>query len=438
MTSTALVEHPVLGTVRDIAKGVASAREQLPFITDPQVLGEMTLALVEATAMLDGLRAETVGQATANGVPQSFGVRTMGQFVGSQSNNSPAPTRRDAALQKWIRDFPIFADAYYSGQITAEHVTILKRLDAGPCANQLRSAQQLLVDAAIDVETFKAFEIVCEYWKVNVDPDGKEPLDQLEQNAVRFKRGSGGRGKIVMDLDAISYAAAKKMIDHRGDRLQAENPNASPQNRPKASHDRFAGTMSLLVDGFARADGTMPTPLINAVMSTTVAEWAIGQLNGDPATETVPVHPFDIDGRCELIDGTPVHPLLVAAVTGLWRVDAPTMRRYVLDAKDRIIDYSHNTRFHPEHLRTAVHIEHRGNCGLTGCDAPHHWLQMDHTVPHSKGGPTSLRNTKPYCAPDNMAKGDGADFVPERPIRQPGRSKPPDEPDGFDDPGEHP
>lgn len=433
MSSSVVAEHPVLATARDITKSIASIREQLPFVTDTRVLGELMLGLVEGTAALDGLRAELVGQAAANGVPQSVGVRTMGQFVGSQCNASPAPTRRDATLQKWIRDFPTFADAYYSGQITTEHVTILKRLDDGPCAGELKGAQQLLVDAAIEVETFKAFETVCAYWKNHVDPDGKEPLDQLEQNAVRFRRGSGGRGKIVMDLDAISYAAAKKMIDHRGDRLQAENPNASPTNRPTASHDRFAGTMSLLVDGFARADGTMPIPLINIVMSANVADWAIGQLNGDPRTETVPVDAFDIDGRCELIDGTPVHPLLVAAVTSLWRVDAPTLRRYVLNAKGRIVDYSYNTRFHPEHLRTAAHIEHRGACSVAGCDAPHHWLQMDHTTPSSKGGPTSLPNTKPYCSADNQAKGDRDGFATRPPIKRPPRRGTGDDPDDTDD-----
>lgn len=441
MTTDATAEHPVLAAVRDMAKAIDVVRQQLPFLTDAQALGDTVLELVEVTAQLDGLRAQTIGQAAANGVPQCAGVRTMGQFVGSQTNRSPAPSRRDQTLHKWIRDYPTFADAYYTGQITVEHVHILKKLENERSIGLLRGAQGLLVDAAVEVETFEAFKTVCEYWLITVDPDGAEPIDQLEENAVRFRRGSGGRGKIVMDLDAINFAAAKKMIDHRGDHLQATNDVAPGQDRPTASHDRFAGTMSLLTAGFARADGTMPVPLINIVMSEQVAEWALGQLAGDPASDAVPVHPFDVDGRCELIDGTPVHPLLVLATTGLWGVSPAVLRRYVLSAKGRILDYSYNARIHPEHLRTAAHIEHRGRCATKGCDAPHSWLQMDHKVPASKGGPTSLPNTDPMCQPDNLAKGDGPGFGPALPPRQPQRpvKRPPssrsssradDDPDG--------
>lgn len=403
-------EHPLVVAARDIEKAIAAVRDQLTFVTDPAVLGDAVLTLVSATGALDGLRAELVTQARVNGVPQSVGVRTMGQFVGSHSNASPVVTRRDDLLGTWVRDYPIFAEAYFAGPLTAEHVFVLRKLETSRSAGLLRTAQQLLVEAADGVETFKAFERACEYWLVTVDPDGEEPLDQLDKNSVRFQPGSGGRGKMIADLDAVSFAAVKKMINHRADRLRTEQ--GAVDAPVAAANDRYSALMSLLTDGFARADGTLPVPIVNVVMSQKVAEWAHGQLTGAPGTDSVPVDANDVDGRCELIDGTPVHPLLVAALCGLWRFKPPVMRRYVMTAKSRIVDYSYNARIAPEHLRTASLIEHRGLCSTPGCDAPHHWLQMDHTDPHSKGGPTSLPNTTPKCQPDNQAKGDRRTLVP--------------------------
>lgn len=403
-------EAPLVAAVRAIEKAIAAANDHLTFETDPVALGDSVLGLVRSTAALDGLRSQLVTQAAANGVAKLAGVRTMGQFVGSHTNSSPVVTRRDELLGRWVRDYPIFAEAFYSGQISTEHVQVLRRLETRRSIGLLRSAQQLLVDAAVGVKTFKAFERACEYWLVTVDPDGEEPLDQVDSNSVRFQRGSGGRGKMTLDLDAISYAAAKKMINHRADKLRVAQGAIDAPNA--VGHDRFSALMSLMVDGFARADGTLPVPIINVVMSQKVAEWAHNQVMGAPPAAAVPVDADDPDARCELIDGTPVHPLLVAAMCGLWRFRPPVMRRYVMTAKSRIVDYSYNARIHPEHLRTASLIEHRGLCAMPGCDAPHHWLQMDHVDPHSKGGPTSLPNTKPYCAPDNRAKGDRRMFAP--------------------------
>ena len=74
-------------------------------------------------------------------------------------------------------------------------------------------------------------------------------------------------------------------------------------------------------------------------MSQTVAEWTLHKLANPNChceqCESVPVHPTDVDRRCELINGQPIHPLLVAAVLGLPAFDTPALRRYVMEAKSR-------------------------------------------------------------------------------------------------------
>jgi len=139
--------------------------------------------------------------------------------------------------------------------------------------------------------------------------------------------------------------------------------------------------MSLLVDGAARPDGTHANPLVNIVMSERVAQWAAAKMRGEDVGDP-PIDAFDLDGRCELIDGTAIHPLLVAATCGFWQWSPSDLRRYVMAADSRIVDYSYNARVAPEHLRTAVLIQDRGQCVVQGCDAPHTWMQIRrHHVP---------------------------------------------------------
>ena len=173
----------------------------------------------------------------------------------------------------------------------------------------------------------------------------------------------------------------------------------------------MAAMANLVQRGFARPDGSFPVPLVNIVMSEKVAEWAAAALAGtlDPADlERVPVDPFDVDQRCELIDGTPIHPFLAMTVLGNYGIDhlgQPNLRRHVLTAESRVLDTSVNARSFPEWQRTASLIETRGHCSTHGCEAEHDWLRMDHVHPVHHGGQTRFDNGDPLCAADNGHKG---------------------------------
>ena len=131
-----------------------------------------------------------------------------------------------------------------------------------------------------------------------------------------------------------------------------------------------------------------------------VAEDTLARLD-EPSFEPLPVAWNDIDGRCELIDGTPIHPNYALAVMGV-----ATFRRQIMDAKGRILDVSHNARLFPKWMKNALLIRSRGRCDTLGCDAPFPWLQADHIKPHSRGGPTQLDNGQILCDPDNKHKRD--------------------------------
>ncbi len=402
--TTHLIEDPLVVSLRDIGKAIAASRDAMTFVTDPAVLGDGLCELVGIATELDSLRLQLVTQCKANDVPGSIDVRTIGQYVAARTNSSTKGTNIDSKLAEWLRDYPVFAEALERRDVTVEHLQHLRtKLDNIRTGSKLKGDQQFFADVARDTG-FSQFKRACGYWLIMIDPDGKEPIDQLETAGVTITVGSGGRVKIVIESDALTGSAMVTMIEHESKAIRAHD---IANNIERTSRQRRqAAVYALMERGFRREDGTHPVPVFNIVMSQCVAEWALNQLNDPgPTCDTVPVHPLDVDGRCELISGQPVHPLLVAAVLGLHHFDVPSLRRYVMSAESRIVDYSYNARIAPEHMRTASHIEHRGECATDGCDTPHSWLQIDHIDPASNGGPTRLGNVEPKCQPDNLAKG---------------------------------
>jgi hypothetical protein len=190
-------------------------------------------------------------------------------------------------------------------------------------------------------------------------------------------------------------------------RAEREDPNSVPVS---LRHKNLNAFMKLLIRGWRREDGTQPTPLINIVMSETVAEDLLARVFGHetPHGESpLDVDPFelpidwdDIDGRCETIRGTPVHPKHALSLLLIGK-----LRRTVINAGSQVTDLGEDVRFFNKAQRNALLVQSRGQC-VDASQAPFGWLQADHKHPLSKGGPTNLGNGAMRSRPDNQAKGD--------------------------------
>ena len=117
----------------------------------------------------------------------------------------------------------------------------------------------------------------------------------------------------------------------------------------------------------------------------------------------MPIAWDDLDGRCETIRGTPIHPKHALSLLLIGK-----LRRTVMTADSRVIDLGHDVRFFNKAQRNALLVQSRGQC-VDGSQAPFGWLQSDHKHPYSKGGPTDLNNGAMRSRPDNYAKGDRLD-----------------------------
>jgi len=417
--------HQLVDQFVDIAKAVDVIEDRLDFIVDRAELGDTLCEANEIAHRVQALLARVSLAATNNNVPAEHGQRTVGQFVAARTNSRGVEVNLLLRSAKWLRDFPIF-EAAFGSVLTNAHIQHMRKHLNGTfeTRRRLRHDQQFFVDTASRV-SYTQFETVCEYWLRHIDPDGKEPIDQLERSGLRIGKGQGGRGEIQGQCDAITRQILDTAIEHEANALRRADVKAGVE---RSDSQRRMAALSILVQrGFRREDGSYPVPLVNIVMSQKVADWAAGQLNGDAVTDTVPVDAFDVDSRCELIDGTPIHPFLAMLAIGNHGFDhlgQPNLRRHVLEADSRVLDVSVNARSFPEWQRTAALISTRGGCGTHGCEAPHSWIEMDHVQPVFHGGETKLENGDPLCRPDNQSKGATPGLVSWRDRPEPPRRRP--------------
>ena len=145
-------------------------------------------------------------------------------------------------------------------------------------------------------------------------------------------------------------------------RAERANPNMVAMSPRKKN---LAALMRLMVRGFRRKDGTMPVPLFNIVMSERVAEDLLARWFGhmDPAGDSplgfdpfeLPIDWADIDGRCETIRGTPIHPKHALSLLLIGK-----LRRTVMTADSRVVDLGEDVRFFNQAQRNALLIQSRG------------------------------------------------------------------------------
>jgi len=126
-------------------------------------------------------------------------------------------------------------EAAHGNELTAAHIDYLRRkLDTNyETHTELVAWQQFFVDTAATTG-FKEFTQACDYWLVHVDPDGKEPKDQLINNHLSLTNGPGGRLKIKGEVDAATGQALRTALDHEMNKLRRDDVDTNSTDRQAA------------------------------------------------------------------------------------------------------------------------------------------------------------------------------------------------------------
>ena len=363
-------------------------------------LRSRAVVLQQFRQALDAVIAVTLAEADAIGVPADSRQRTMDQVLGSDVRACPATVRADVRAGRFLRDKPVLEQAVLDGRVSRDHVLHLNKGDNIRVAHAMVRDQHLFVEWADDLE-WSEFGQAFSYWLMVNDQDGPEPQDHNAQNKLNIRTQPDGRVKGNFDLDPITGETLKQQL---GDEETALFNSDQECSHPRTTGQRRGQALANLIQRGAGRTTTSQKPLIHVVMSMKVLLHAIGQLEKDPSEQDFlsVLDPDSWDGRCELIDGTPIHPkyALVLAMQA-------NLRRQVLGAKNVTLNASYETRAFPDSMKYIKLVETRGKCTTAGCDAPHTWLHADHRQPYSKTRRTSLDQLDPLCGPDNKHKADG-------------------------------
>ena len=349
---------------------------------------------------LDALLAVTMAEADVAGVPVDSGQRTMAQVMGSHTRAKPDTVRADLRVGRFLRELPLLENAVLGGRVSRDHVLKLQSGDNIRVHYAMIRDQYLFIEWARDFEWDEFKQLFAEWLRVN-DQDGPEPEDHDVDNKLTMRTHADGRVSGSFSLDPVTGEILKQNLGNEESALFNEDnecgfPRTVPQRRAQA--------LANLVQRGAGRNETSAKPLIHVVMSLKVLMHAIGQLDKDPVDQDflAVLDPNGVDGRCELIDGTPIHPkyALVLAMQA-------NLRRQVLGAKNVTLDASYETRAFPDWMRYIKLVETRGKCSTAGCDAHHTWLHADHRQPKAENGETCLANLDMLCGPDNKHKNTG-------------------------------
>ncbi len=341
-------------------------------------------------------------------------VRTLRQFTVVRTNGSGVEVGCDLRLSQWLTHFPALAEAFRSGAITRRHVEHVRAVDNPRTAKALRFHDSVLAEAGAAC-SWAGFEEVCERVVVYTDPDGLLRDERVRRRGVSITTNADGMVTGSFCLEPISGAAVKNALEREAARLaDCDEDPTHPEAKTRNHKQRLADALvNLVTKGALRLDGTAGAPLVHVVMSQTVLEETIRRAaaadagvvpvdeHGEPLGDDVGIDPTDPDQRCSLVDGTPLHPSTVVGLLGV-----ATLRRIVLGAKGEVLDLGRASRLFPRHLKDALLAAGLGRCGTPGCDAPPAWLQADHIIPWSRGGPTATSNGQIRCAACNKAKRD--------------------------------
>ncbi len=397
--------------------GVAAVPVSCLAVTE---LADRACELQRLSSQLDAIRAATMAAvesaAEGPGVLRELGFRTAPQMVAARTGAKVDDVRPVAKAGSWLVDFPIFARAFADGILTLRHVRDLKALDKPRTRHGLLKAQGYLVELAHHSD-YRTFSQGLTYWLNAADPDGDEPREQVAKTGCTMTRHSDGSVSGKFFLDPLSASAVGTALEDEAQRLfnqQTEEHGRADTPRQR----RGQALVGLMIKGAGIPGSATTTPLVNLVMGWELFQSLIERLD-DPTIQPVEVDVKDPNRRCELIDGTPIHPNLA-----LMAMAVAEFKRIVLDTKSKAIDVSVKARGFPPWMKEVLLVEGRGRCGSPACDAPLPSLQADHVKPHSKGGQTILANgqilddvcrrqtrvcraaARQYCDPHNKWKRD--------------------------------
>lgn len=352
---------------------------------------ELVLAMAQVSDALEAARARVLARWDADRTWANNGSRSAAARLRHETKCAPTTASRLLRRARGLRHAPTTAQAFDAGRITADRADLLVRLNTSKRRERFTEAEADLVDMAARLDHHD-LELAFAYWRNHADSEAPQP-DPNDEPEPQSELFLGELLDGVLDvrgsLQALDAEVVQLEIERLADQLRADDRRHGRERTP--AQLRAAALVEMASRSASTPPGAKrPAPLITVLMGHS-----------------------SFEHMCQTASGRVITPKQVVP-----HLDAAMLETILFDGPHTVITVSHKRTFTGA-LRRAIQVRDRRCRHPAGCDVPLHRTDVDHIVPHRKGGPTAQWNGRLECPPHNRIPDlhdDGATPYPQRDV----------------------
>jgi hypothetical protein len=269
-----------------------------------------------------------------------------------------------------LGSMPATAAALAEGRFSTDYVDLLVRANRSWRDVVFADHEQALVDEIAGLRYHQARRVI-EYWCQRADADAADDAAVRAREHHHVHASTTIDGTVVIDgvLDAVGGAIVTGELQRLEHELYLADTRAGVV---RTASQRRADALVEMARRSTGATGTPARPLFTVLV-------------GDESLARL----------CELGNGTVIAPSALLP----WMCTA-MLESVIFDGPSTVISVSHKRTFTGA-IRRAVQVRDRHCQHTSGCDVPASDCDVDHALPHVRGGPTSQFNGRLACPPHN-------------------------------------
>lgn len=319
-------------------------------------------------------------------------------------------------LSRLVAAFPDVGEILYDTQASVANMTEIARAHSNPrCGDEIEAELGALLGSACRNE-FDVLRADVVRWEHSADKraahDAAESAD--DQRNAHFVN-TPERAEFAAQWGAVDGLANREIFDQFvqaeweadwAETVDRHGDDASPLLMPRTDAQRRADATTKIFERAASSPpGSKPPKPITVIhvdhdtaLEALTEMGLLPERNADPFERPQPII---TDRRCETRNGDPIDP-----ITAIQVALAGHIRFAIADAAGIPTTWGGKRRLFAGPAReAALSLYHR--CTHPGCRVRAGRSQADHTIEHSRGGPTTPDNGGPRCRRHNDAKNRG-------------------------------
>ncbi|MBM4521444.1 DUF222 domain-containing protein [Rhodococcus hoagii] len=363
--------------------------------TLPEILLVQTgLDICHAIEQLEALRVATVAEIDERAVSfDTLGFRSVKQWLAANTLLEVPAAARILALGRMLSRQPEIADAFNSGEISAEHAALIGKFCETPPRGMpneaLGSCRKVLLDAASGPAATTTTVRTCISRLERIfESDELPPSEDTERNEFHASKTLNGRVSVKGDLDAVT---GEMLLTALSALTKPRNPIDDPAEKRTPARQRADAFAEILrryldsgdapIEGGERPHLSLHVNAADLARSQSAHEWV--NPDGDS----------DLFGDKDIAHLPHTGPLSIA-----------TARRLACDCHltpivmdDGVpLNLGRTSRTVSKKQRRALIARDHG-CAFPGCGAPPAHCEGHHITHWADGGPTDLDNLVLLC-----------------------------------------